>query len=267
MEGKRACRKTIGSLDAFDCCMQAMWHFSQLEPEHHEQAIALAREAMRLDPDLAQANAILSRTLASRVLYGWSSDFERDISESYLAATRSVSIDDRDPYSHYAFCWVSLLRLQHSQALAEAQRSIDLNPNFALGFFALGSVRIYMGRFKEALDALLQNLRLNPNDPQVGAALYQVALAHYHQESYEEAVYYCERAIRSRRFYLGVRTLLASLGQVGRVGEAKLLLGEFNSLPVKDPQRQFEITTPYADPSYRQHLLEGLRRAGVTNLE
>jgi TolB-like protein/class 3 adenylate cyclase len=263
MEGRRAFRKSVGNLDAFDCYMRAMWHFSQLTPQQHEQALALVREAIKLDPNLAQAHMALARTLISRVSYGWSDDTGRDISESYRAAARSVSMDDRDPYSHYAFCWASLMSLMHAQALEEAQCSIDLNPNFALGFFALGAVRIYIGHFREALDALLRSLRLNPNEPQAGSLLYFVGLAYYHQESYEEAVHYCQHAVRARPLYIGLRTLLASLGQLGRVEEAKPLLDEFISLQSKDARRQFEATTPYLDLKYREHVANGLRRAGV----
>ena len=265
-EGKRAFRKSAGNLDAFDCCMRAMWHFSQLLPEQHGQAIALLRQAIKLDPNFAQAHMALGRTLASRVFYGWSNDIGSDSSESYQAAARAISIDDRDPYSHYAFCWASLLKRMHAQALAEAQRSIDLNPNFALGFFALGAIRVYIGHFREAIDALLRSLRLNPNDPQVGSVLYFIGLAHYHQENYEETIHYCQLAVRPRRFYVGLRTLLASLGQLGRAEEAKSLLDEFNSLQPKEAQQVFEITTPYLDLKYREHVMDGLRRAGVTNL-
>jgi hypothetical protein len=42
-----------------------------------------------------------------------------------------------------------------------------------------------------------------------------VALAHYHQENYEEAVHYGELAVGARRPYLALRALLASLGQLG----------------------------------------------------
>ena len=266
IEGKRALHKSVGNLDAFDCCMRAMWHFSQLAPEQHGRAIALLRQAIRLDPNFAQAHMALGRTLASRVLYGWSNDTESDMSESYQAAARAVALDDRDPYSHYAFCWASLLRHMHGQALAEAQRSIDLNPNFALGFFALGVVRVYIGHFREALDALLRSLRLNPNDPQVGSVFYFLGLAHYHQENYEEAIHYCQLAVRPRRFYVGLRTLLASLGQLGRREETRSLLDEFNSLQPQEAQQLFEITTPYLELKYRDHLMDGLRRAGVTNL-
>jgi TolB-like protein/class 3 adenylate cyclase len=265
IEGKRAFRKSIDNLDAFDCCMRAMWHFSQITPENQDQAVALLRQAIRLDPTLAQAHMALARSLNSRIWHGWSSDLANDASEAYAAAARSVAIDDRDPYCHYALCWTSLVKRMHAQALGEAQRSIDLNPNFALGFFGLGLVRVYIGHFREALDALLRCLRLNPNDTQAGAFLSTIALAHYHQENYEEAVHYCQLAIGTRRFYVGLRILLASLGQLGRMEEARPLLHDFISLPA-NPLLLFDITTPYLDAKYREHLADGLRRAGVTNL-
>ncbi|HKG99801.1 MAG TPA: hypothetical protein VKB08_03625, partial [Bradyrhizobium sp.] len=93
-----------------------------------------------------------------------------------------------------------------------------------------------------------------------------VALAHYHQENYEEAVHYGELAIRGRRPYLALRALLASLGQLGRLEEAKPLLDEFMLRQPKDTQRHFEVTTPYLDLQYRKHLADGLRRAGLINL-
>ncbi len=91
-------------------------------------------------------------------------------------------------------------------------------------------------------------------------------MAHYHQENYEEAVHYGELAVRGRRSYIVLRALLASLGQLGRIEEAQPLLDEFMSRQPKDPQRQFEVTTPYLDLKYRQHLADGLRKAGVSNL-
>jgi hypothetical protein len=102
VEGRRALRKSAGNLDAFDCSMRAVWHFSQLAPEDSEQAVALLRQAIALDPNLAQAHMTLARTLNSRIWYGWSSNIESDVREIYAAAARAVSLDDRDPYSHYA---------------------------------------------------------------------------------------------------------------------------------------------------------------------
>jgi TolB-like protein/class 3 adenylate cyclase/Flp pilus assembly protein TadD len=265
-EGKRAAHKASVNLDAFDLCMRAMWHFSQLTPADNDKAVALVRQAIRVDPQSAQAHMQLARTLNNRIWAGWSSDPEADIAETYMSGLRAAELDDRDPYSHYALCWGSLMRHRHAQALGEAQRALDLNPNFALGFFSLGLVRVHMGLFPEALDALSRSLRLNPKDPQSGSFLSFVALAYYQQGDYSEAARIGELAMHARRPYLALRIVLASLGQLQRIEEARPILAEFESRQPKDPQAQFLATTPFADPAHRRHLLEGLLKAQVTFL-
>jgi TolB-like protein/class 3 adenylate cyclase len=267
VEGKRASRKSRSSMDAFDCCMRAMWHFAQQTPADYDEAANLARKAISLDQSYAQGHMVLARTLNSRLWYGSSNDFSADLEASHAAAVRAAALDDRDPYSHYALSWTSLMSRLHEQALGEAQRSIDLNPNFSLGFFVLGLVRLHIGHFVEALDALLRSLRLNPNDPQAGSFMSFVSLAYYFQENYEEALHYGQLAVRARGPFIAIRALLATLGQIGRVDEAQALLGQFNSRLPNDLRRHFEVTTPYLHANHREHLLQGLRRAGVPNLD
>ena len=263
VEGKRAARKSSANLDAFDSYMRGLWHFHQLTVEDSRQAVTWLRRAIDLDPRLAQAHAFLARTLNGGIWYGFSEDPERELAEACEAAHRAVTLDDRDPYCHYAQCLLSFLTRRYPQALAAAQRAIDLNPNFALGYFGLGWVRIYIGHFAEAIDPLLRCTRLNPNDPQLGMFMGIVALAHYHQHNYEEAAHYAERGLRGRRVYFVLRTYLATLGQLGRTEEARFILAEMQRMqPFYEKFHQM-ITNPYADPAHHAHLVEGLRKAGM----
>lgn len=262
-EGSRAARKSVANLDAFDCCMRGMWHHYQTNDEDLRQAEMWMRRSIELDPKLARAHMALARILFGRLLFGWSDDMARDLATASTAAERAVALDDRDPYSHYALFATSLLNRRHQNALAEAQRSIDLNPNFALGHLALGWVRIYIGHFGEALDPLLRALRLSPNDPMAFLFVSQIALLHYHLGNYEEAIHYAERARRVRRIYIVLRTLLASLGQLGRTEEAKDILVEMKRNEPVDMARYWSMTTPYADPAHRELLIDGLRKAGM----
>jgi tetratricopeptide (TPR) repeat protein len=205
----------------------------------------------------------LARTLGARIWWGWSPDIEKDLSEAYTAAGRAVVLDDRDPYTHYALSLASMLTRRHEQALAEVQRAIDLNPNFAMGYYELGIIRIFIGHFAEAVDPLLRSLRLSPNDALAGFHAGWVALADYHQDKYEEAVGYAERALRDRRWPYVLRTLLASLGQLERTDEARTVLAELERFKPLDAARYWEATSPYANPAHRAHLDEGLRKAGM----
>ncbi|QIG47583.1 hypothetical protein G5V57_07495 [Nordella sp. HKS 07] len=265
VEGRRAARKNpTANLDAYDCCMRGVWHFHQFVPDDNMQAEVWLRRSIDLDTNLAQSHMALARTLSARIWWGWSRGIDQDLSAAYAAATRAVALDDRDAYTHYSLFGVNMLARQHEQALAEAQRAIDLNPNFALGYYALGWIRVYIGRFAEAIDPLLRSLRLSPNDPLAGFQVGWLALAKYHQGNYEEAVCYAERALRGRRIPVVFRTLLASLGQLGRTEEAKIVLAEFGQFTFADAERYWKITSPYADPAHRAHLAEGLRKAGVS---
>jgi TolB-like protein/class 3 adenylate cyclase len=268
VEGRRATRKSAGNLDAFDCWMRGVWHFHHLsDAEQHREAETWYRRAIEIDPRFSPAHMSLARVLNHRIWWGWSTDIEQDLANGYAEATRAIALDDRDPYAHYALSLLSMLKRQHGQSLAEAQRSIDLSPNFSLGYFALGWVRIYLGNFDEAIDSLLRCLRLSPNDQQAGGFLGHLALAQYHCRHYEEAMRDIERARRRRRIPFLMRTLLATLGQLGRTDEAAIVRAELAQFDPPNAAHFWKAISPYTDPAHHAHLRDGLRKAGMTNEE
>jgi adenylate cyclase len=262
-EGRRAARKSTANLDAFDCCMRGMWHTAQYTVDENLQAERWFRRSIELDPKLARAHMGLARVLNGRCWFGWSDNVTRDSSAALAAAERAVSLDDRDPYSHFVLAFSSLMTRRHKQSLAEAQRAVDLSPNFAYAYLTLGRTRIFIGHFDQALDPLLRCLRLSPHDPLTFLFMSVMSLAQYHVGNYDEAVHYAERALRSRRMYVVYRTLAASLGQLDRLDEARAVLAEMELIRPADAERHWELTNPYADPAHRDHLMEGLRKAGM----
>jgi adenylate cyclase len=264
VEGKRAVRKSASAnLDSFDCCMRGIWHFNQFTPEDSSQAEIWLRRSIQADPAFAQAHMMLARLLSTRIWWGWSPNIDQDLTDGYLAAAHSATLDERDPYCHYALFLFSILTRRHDQALTQAQRSLDLSSNFSLGYFALGWIRIYIGHFPEAIDPILRSQRLNPNDPQSGAHLAIVGLAYYHQREYETALRYAESGPRRRRHPLVLRTLLASLGQLGRIKEAQAILQEIEQSETTAQRRYWEITNPYLHDSHLAHLRDGVLKAGL----
>jgi TolB-like protein/class 3 adenylate cyclase/cytochrome c-type biogenesis protein CcmH/NrfG len=263
VEGGRAARKSVANPDAFDCCMRGVWHFHQLASDDNEQAEIWLRRSIELDPKLAHAHMALARTLINRIWSGWSRNVDQDLSDAHAAATRAVSLDDRDPYAYYVLSVACVFAHRHKQALSAAQRAIDLNPNFALGYFALGWTRVFIGHFSEAVDALLYGLRLSPNDPRAHGFLSQLALAQYHRGDYEEAARSAERALSRGRWPVALRMLLAALGQLGRTEEAGKVREELERIKLAEPGRYWEATMCHADPTHQAHLLEGLRKAGM----
>lgn len=57
--------------------------------------------------------------------------------------------------------------------------------------------------------------------------------------------------------------LAASLGQMDSGEDARHLIVELADNPPADPERYWRIIAPYADPAHREHLFEGLKKAGL----
>jgi adenylate cyclase len=200
--------------------------------------------------------------LSVRCWAGYSDDIDHDLQASEESVERALALDDRDPAGHYALAILSVMIRRHERALAAAQRAVDLNPNFALGYFAIGEARVFMGHFAETLDPMTRCLRLTPRDPFASFYVSLIALAHYHLGNYEEAVRYSEQALQRRRIYVVLRTLAATLGQLGRTEEARSFVAEMEQIKPNDVRRYWELTCPYKDPAHEAHLLDGLRKAG-----
>jgi adenylate cyclase len=262
-EGRRAIQQAKADPNAFDCCIRGMWHHYQSTQEELVEAEKWLRRAIEIDPKYARGHMALARVLFGQCVFGWSADVDSNRTEIGSLAARAVTLDERDPYCYYALFAGNFLAGRHQAALAAAQRAIDLNPNFALGHLALGWVRIFIGHFNEALEPLLHTLRLSPHDPIAFLFMHLIALAHYHLGNYEEALHFGECALATRRNLLVLVVVIASLGMLDRLEEARPLVDEVSLLGPPDAKVYWIAVYPYADPAHREHLYEGLRKAGV----
>lgn len=262
-EGQRAVRRPPANLDAFECYQRGMWHFHQFTSGDNREAESWLRRAIERDPTFAQGWMGLARVLNANIWFGWSRDVARDRQEGYAAAHRGVDLDNRDPYCFYALTLQRLISREQLKALESAQRAIDLTPNFAVGHFSLGWARLFVGHFSSAVDPLHRAMRLSPHDPINFSYLNALALAHYHQEDYEQALTYASRAYDLRRLYNTGRTLLACLGQLGLREQAERVRAEVPELALPEHDRFWALTNPYLNPDHIAHLQKGLRMAGL----
>jgi adenylate cyclase len=262
-EGQRAVRRPPANLDAFECYQRGMWHFHQFTSGANREAESWLRRAIERDPTFAQGWMGLARVLNANIWFGWSRDVERERQEGYAAAHRGVDLDNRDPYCFYALTLQRLISREQLKALESAQRAIDLTPNFAVGHFSLGWARLFVGHFSSAVDPLHRAMRLSPHDPINFSYLNALALAHYHQEDYEQALTYANRAYGLRRLYNTGRTLLACLGQLGLREQAERVRAEVPELALPEHDRFWALTNPYLNPDHIAHLRKGLRMAGL----
>ncbi len=262
-ESQRVIAKRPEHMGAWDYCQRGFWHVNKGTATDGKTAYGFFKQALMLDPNLADAHLGLARALIVQWNYGLIDDFAPLVSEARESALQAVALDSENPQAQYVLAQISYWAGDVGTAIAHASRAIELNGNFALGHFYLGIGLSLDGRHEEALDAIQTGLRLSPRDPRAATWLANKARALYHLGRCEEAI---ETALAARRLQphaYGSLVLVASYAQLERDEEAASALVEIRTLPDGGAKAVRWYLDRYSDPVAREHMAEGLRKAGV----
>jgi len=222
-----------GNITAWDLVRRGMWCFHKVTEPTHRQARALFRQACVSDPYLPEAHLWLGRACAGLVAYGWSDNPDADRQEGLEASLRAISLDDRNPYAHYALAIVCAFSARLEQAERAAARAIELSPSFALGHRVLGMARLFGGDAGAAIAPLEQGFRLCPHDPQNVVWLQLLALAQFFAGHSEAALATTDRAIAIRPDWRPTSELRAGIfSALDRPDEAGACRVEACRLPI-----------------------------------
>jgi TolB-like protein/Flp pilus assembly protein TadD len=255
-EGARTTRKSLADLDALDCFHRGMWHLNKLSEEGWRVAASFFRQAIERDPELALGHIGMARGHYGAAIYGWSREPKSELVACAREAAAAIRLDPQDAYGWFAAAGAALFLGRHAEALEDARRTIALNPNLAFGHFRLGQVLLYSGRAAEAIAPIERALQHSPYDPQRGAMLSLLALAHFHCGDYAEALRDADRA-NALLDGRALAVLAASLVRLGRVEEAR------RTLPQPLPPLIGARIAPYARREDYEELADALRAAGV----
>src|SRR6516162_3693676 len=262
-ESQRVMAKRPEHMGAWDYCQRGFWHVHKGSATDGKAAYGLFTQALALDPNLAEAHLGLARALIVQWNYGSVEDFAPLVRHARESALQAVALDSENPQAQYALAQTSHWAGDVGAAIAHASRAIELNGNFALGYFYLGVALSLDGRHDQALQAMETGLRLSPRDPRASTWLANKARALYHLRRYEEAI---ETALAARRIQphaYGSLVLVASCAQLGRDEEATSALAEIRALPDGSAKTMRWYLDRYSDPVAREHMADGLRKAGL----
>jgi TolB-like protein/Tfp pilus assembly protein PilF len=262
-EHVRSRRKAPENLDAWELVMRALSHFWRMTREDNTAAQTLLEQAIAIDPNYAQALAVLavSRTFGARM--GWE-DTQASAVFAERAGLAALRADGEDPWAHVALgaAYSYLDRIE--DALACYETAISLNPSFSLahGYYSL--VLSWNGRFREGAEAARRALNLSPRDP-FSAIFYGVAAyAAYVERNYAEAIRLSRESIRLRADFVGgYRVLVAAAGMAGDKELALTMLPELRRVHPDISLAWVAQQLPLPLVEEREHFLEGLRRAGL----
>ena len=262
-ENVRARRKPPQSLDAWGLVMRALSHFWRMTRDDNLAAQQLLEQAVAVDPNYAQALAVLGVSHMFGVQMGWEAA-ATSTPVALCAALAAVRADGEDPWAHFALAMVYSYTASLEDTLAEYETTLYLNPSFPLAQAGYALVLAWDGRGNESRAAADRAIRLSPRDL-FSAIYYAVAgYAAYVQRDYGEAIRLLRESIRQRNdFVAAYRVITAAAGMAGDTDLANSMLREFRRLHPNVSLASIRSWLPVRDPGEREHFLEGLRRAGV----
>ena len=261
-ENFRAARKPPESLDAWDLLMRALPHFWRVTREDNAAAQALLEQAIAIDPNYAQALAVLAVSHAFGTRMGWE-DLAVSVPAAERAAMAAIRADNEDPWAHLAVACVYGYSQRFEDALAEFEQALCLNPNFSLAQAYYGLALVLVGRWEEGANAARRALRLSPRDPFSAICSGVAAYAEFVGCNYREAMRLAREAIRQRTDFAGAyRVLTASAAMAGEIELAKASLQELRRAQPNISVAWIVEQTPLR-PGHREIFLEAMRRAGL----
>ena len=263
-ERQRARRKPTENLDAWECYQRGLWYMFGYDQT--DQALHYFHRAIELDPEFGSAYAGIGYTRALKILLGNSENIEEDLKHGVGAAETALSIDQSDPFAHFAHGRILIFTGDHEKAISAFKRAISLNPNYALAHFGIAHGLWHAGRPTEAFPYHDEAIRLSPHDVILWAFLASKAIALVMAERLEDGISLSQEAQRnhdSTMFeYLGE---VSGLGLLGKSNEAANALERMQQAQPNVSISYIKRVIPMADSDAKDRFLRGLELAGLSS--
>ncbi len=265
---EHAKRRPPSNLDAYDYLLRGREYYYRFTPEDSSKARTMFESAIALDPEYAAAYAGLAKTHYMDWLGGWCATPDESFKQFRALAEQSVALDESDSRTHTAMGSASLHGHRYDQAQYHFERAVALNPSDTRALVLFALFEMYTGDPARAIKRLNDAGRLNP----FGKYGWYLGRAYYSARQYGEAI----AALENLRDPVALvhAWIAASYAQAGKRDDAKRATADFmaaarSELTVAEappPANWIAFIAercPYQNREDLDHLLDGLRKAGL----
>jgi adenylate cyclase len=259
----RAAARGTNNLEAYLKYLQAAELIGRINPESNALGKQLAEEAIALDPEYAWAYHILGRSHMIDVWVGTSESPKESIGKAIKLVQKAIALDDTDVRAHSLLAFLYSMTRQHDKAIAQAEKALALNPNAAWAQFIVGKALFFAGRAEESIPQYKKAIRLNPIPP--SSYPWSLGLSYAYTGQYEEAIAWCEKAVRQEPDDLLARMMMTVVYSLsGRDEQARAQAADVLRIQPKFTIKNFEKKLTYKRKEDSEKFLGALRKAGLT---
>ena len=263
-EIERSRGKRRDDLDAWDRYLRAVAAYHRMTSQDIDAAIAELESAIAIDPEFANAHALLALCHFHIGIRGWIRPARAAFEEARRCAEQAVRLAPASPEANQSLAFVLAMTGKAVQAIQVAQRAIELNPNFADAYAILGHAHIFCGELEAGMAACHRAERGSPRDSR-GTWLYD-AMGHgyFFLGDYEKAIEISKKALHQDPSVFGALvTLACAYAQQGRGKEAKYYVEELLRQVPRYSLQALRKNPMFVDAKLAEKLVESMRLAGL----
>ena len=254
---RSARRKRPESLAAYDYLLRGNELGLTFDYAYTESARKMFEEAIAIDATIATAYVWLANL---RLRDWWTDRSAQSLDEAFALAKKAVETDANDGRTHGLLGMVHLERRSFDQATFHIERFVALNPNDSIAALLMGGLLAYLGCTQEGITWIERAFRLDPFPPLAYTSFYGMIL--FAARRYAESIAAFNRTDRAPWTMI---YLVAGNAYLGRLAEARTLISTCAKLHPDISLLAFAAREPFKQAADLDHLLEGLRIAGISN--
>ena len=251
--------KNPQQLTPYEAVLRSFAHFPRLCAAEHAAARAGLERAVQQSPGYADGWAMLSMLVREEYTHGFNVRPD-PLGRALTAARRAVEAAPSNHLAYHALASAQYFRREFQTFRNSAERAVALNPMDGFTAAYLGFLIAYAGDWERGCALAAHARRLNPHHP--GWYWFPSFFDAYRKNDYRGALDFALK-INMPGFWRTNLALAMAYGQLGEREAAGKAVRELLALRPDFPEVAREELGKFWDPELVQHLLDGLRKAGL----
>lgn len=251
--------RDIDQLSPYEAVLRSFAHFQRVSEEEHAASTVALERAVQSAPGHADCWAMLSLLYKEEYAHGFNVRPD-PLGRAFAAAHHAIEVDPSNHLGYHALASVLYFRHEVKAFRGAAEQAMACNPMDGFTIAYLGFLVAYSGEWERGC-ALVERARsLNPHHP--GWYWFAHLFDAYRKRDYRGAVEIGLK-INMPRFW---RTNVALAAAYGQLGERDAARNAVQALVTSRPEFALvarEELAKWWDPHLVEHLIDGLRKAGL----